>query len=66
MTDWSTAQIGSRALFGVAKSRWELENQGFNDAKNRYPLEHIYHHHPISLLIGWMLVLFALTLKHLY
>jgi hypothetical protein len=28
----------------MAKSRWEIENQGFNDAKNRYGFEHICHH----------------------
>lgn len=66
LTDWPTAQIGSRALFAVAKSRWEIENQGFNDAKNRHHLEHIHHHHPASLLIGWLLVMFALTLERLY
>jgi len=66
LTDWPTAQIGSRALFAVAKSRWEIENQGFNDAKNRHDLEHIHHHHPASLLIGWLLVMFALTLERLY
>ena len=66
LTDWPSAQIGSRALFGVAKSRWEIENQGFNDAKNRHHLEHIYHHHPTSLLINWLLVMFALTLERLY
>lgn len=66
LTDWPTAQIGSRALFAVAKSRWEIENQGFNDAKNRHDLEHIHHHHPASLLIGWLLVMFALTVERLY
>jgi hypothetical protein len=66
MTDWPTAQIGSRALFGVAKSRWEIENQGFNVAKNYHHLEHIAHHHPASLLIGWLVVMFALTLERLY
>jgi hypothetical protein len=25
----------------MAKSRWEIENQGFNDAKSRHGLEHI-------------------------
>ncbi len=33
----------------MAKSRWEIENQGFNDAKNRYGFEHICHHE-LSLL----------------
>ncbi len=41
----------SRCLYHMAKSRWHIENEGFNDAKNRYGLEHIRHHHERSLLI---------------
>lgn len=66
LTDWSTARVGPRALYGMAKSRWEIENQGFNDAKNRHELEHIQHHHPASLRIHWLLVMFALTLERLF
>ena len=50
----------------MAKSRWQIENQGFNDAKNRYGLEHICDHHPYSLLIVWLLTCLALTLERLY
>jgi hypothetical protein len=28
----------------LAEGRREIENQGFNEAKNRYGLEHICHH----------------------
>jgi len=66
LTDWSTVRAGSRALYGMAKSRWEIENQGFNEAKNRHALEHVHHHHPMSLLINWLLVMFALTLERLF
>ncbi len=66
LSDWPTAQVGPQALFRMAKSRWEIENQGFNDAKNRYGLEHMGHHHPNSLLIGWLLVALVLTLERLY
>ena len=50
----------------MAKSRWHIENEGFNDAKNRYGLEHIRHHHEGSLLIVWLLTCLALTLERLY
>ena len=66
LTDWSTARVGPRALYGMAKSRWEIENQGFNEAKNQHALEHVHHHHPASLLINWLLVMFALTLERLF
>lgn len=39
LTDFSKKQAGSQAIFRMAKSRWQIENQGFNDAKNRYGFE---------------------------
>ena len=48
LTNLSPSTAGTRFLFQLAKSRWEIENQGFNDAKNRYGMEHICPHHPNS------------------
>ena len=53
-------------MFKRAKSRWEIENQGFNDAKNRYGMEHIQHHHPSSMLVNWLFILLAMTIERLY
>ena len=50
----------------MAKSCWEIENQGFNDAKNRYGFEHICHHEQRSLLMVWLLTCLALTIERLY
>ena len=50
----------------MGKSRWEIENQGFNDGKNRYGMEHICHHEPNSILIVWLLILLALVMERLY
>jgi hypothetical protein len=66
LTDSPIAEVTSRVLYHRAKSRWEIENQGFNDAKNRHNLEHICHHHPNSLLITWLLTSMALTIERLY
>jgi len=54
LTDFPSSQW---AAFAVrhGKSRWEIENQGFNEAKSRHGLEHICHHHANSLLITWLL-----------
>jgi hypothetical protein len=65
-TDYSKKQAGSRAVFEMAKSRWQIENEGFNDAKNRYGFEHICHHHPNSMLINWLITALTLTLERLY
>ena len=66
LTDFPRHRVSSRAIFRMAKSRWEIENEGFNDAKNRYGFEHICHHEPNSLLVVWLLTCLALTLERLY
>jgi hypothetical protein len=66
LTDFPRHRVSSRAIFRMAKSRWEIENQGFNDAKNRYGFEHICHHEPHSLLAVWLLTCLALTIERLY
>jgi hypothetical protein len=66
LTNFSSQQISLRCLYAMAKSRWKIENEGFNDAKNRYGLKHIRHHHRRSLLMVWLLTCLALTLERLY
>ena len=66
LTDFPRSQVSSRTLFRLAKSRWEIENQGFNDAKNRYGFEHICHHERHSLRVVWLLTCLALTVERLY
>lgn len=66
LTNLPSRHLSRRSLYAMAKSRWQIENQGFNDAKNRYGLEHICDHHPDSLLVVWLLTCLALTLERLY
>ncbi len=66
LTNLSPARVSPRSLFRMAKSRWEIENQGFNEAKNQHALEHIPHHHDNSLLLEWLLNALALTIERLY
>jgi hypothetical protein len=66
LTNFPSSTVGPQALFRMAKSRWEIENQGFNEAKSRHGLEHICHHQANRLLIGWLLAMLALTIERLY
>jgi DDE family transposase len=66
LTNLSVRRVGIRSLFRMAKSRWEIENQGFNEAKNQHALEHITHHQENSLLLQWLLTALALTIERLY
>lgn len=66
LTNWSIRKVSSASLYRMAKSRWEVENQAFNDSKSRYGLEHAAHHHPHSLLANALLTLLAITLERLF
>lgn len=66
LTNFSPQRVSPRSLFRMAKSRWEIENQGFNEAKNQHELEHIPHHHQNSLVLAWLLNALALTIERLY
>lgn len=66
LTDYPSSAISSDALFRLAKSRWEIENQGFNDAKNRHGLEHICHHDANAVLVGWLLLMLSMVIERLY
>jgi hypothetical protein len=66
LTNFPSSRVGVASLFGMAKSRWEIENEGFNEAKSRHGIEHICHHQANSLLIRWLLIILALTIERLY
>jgi hypothetical protein len=66
LTDFPTKRVGPKMLYRFAKNRWEIENQTFNDAKNRYGFEHIPHHHANSLLLHWLLIFLSLCIERLY
>jgi hypothetical protein len=66
LTDFPIQRVGTRTLYRFAKNRWEVENQVFNDAKNRYGFEHIPHHHANSLLLHWLLIFLTLCIERLY
>ena len=66
LTDFSITKLGSLSFYRMAKSRWEIENRGFSDGKNRYGMEHICHHQPNSILIVWLLIVLAMVIERLY
>ena len=65
-TNLPKSLVGTIALFKMCKSRWEIENEGFNDAKNRYGLKHIRHHDPNSILFVWLITFLAMVIERLY
>ena len=66
LTNLSKRTVPSLSLYRRARSRGEIENEGFNDCKSRPGLEHICPHHTNSLLLCWLLTLLALVMGRLY
>ena len=66
LTSSGPKQVGSKALFRMAKSRWGIENQGINDAQNRYGLKHIPHHEPNSIRVHTLLTFLAMCVERLF
>lgn len=66
LTDYPQHLASSAKIYKIAKSRWEIENQGFNEAKTYHGFEHITHHDARGLLISWLIICFALTIERLF
>jgi len=60
LADFSPRWVGSRTLSRMAKSRWGIESQGFNEAKKRHGMEHICHHETNSSLVKWLILVLGL------
>ena len=66
LTNFSLARLGARTFFKLAKSRREIENQGFNEGKNLYWDGTHPAPHPNRLLVNWLFLLLALMIERLY
>lgn len=66
ITNIPTKTAGTASVFKMAKSRWEIENQGFNEAKTLYGLERIRHHDPNSMIAVLLLTILAIVIERLY
>jgi hypothetical protein len=66
LTDFSAKRVGPRILSAFAGNRREIENEVFNDARNRYGFERIPHHDTNSLLLHWLLIFLTLCIERLY
>jgi len=66
LTDWPVSAVPSAALYRMAKSRWEIENEVFNVAKTYHGLEHVCHHHGNSIVVSWLITLLAISIETLY
>ena len=61
VTTLSSSRASTNAVVSLGHSRWEIENQGFNEAVNHWHADHVYKHDPIAILAFWLLTMLAVN-----
>ena len=63
---WATTisehRADTREIVRLGHSRWDIENQGFNEAVNRYQLNHVFRHEPNAMVVMYLLAMLAMNL----
>lgn len=59
VTSLPADRIGSEAVVKLGHDRWAIENQGFNEMVNRWHSDHLYKHHPVAILVFWLMCMIA-------
>lgn len=55
-----SASTATAVFFGHA--RWDIENQGFNEAVSRWNADHVCKHHENAILLFWLLAMLAFNI----
>ena len=67
VSDWmwvstlSSSRASTNAVVDLGHSRWDIENQGFNEAANQWHSDHVYRRHPIAILAYWLLTMLVIN-----
>ncbi len=61
VTTLPKTRAATKTVIALGHSRWDVENQGFNEMATRWYADHVYKHHPTALLVLWMLAMICLT-----
>jgi hypothetical protein len=61
VTTLPTRQAPTGTVVRLGHSRWDIENQGFNELVNQWHSDHVYRHDPTALLVFWLLAQICLT-----
>jgi hypothetical protein len=68
LSDWAwvtTMPAGfasTGATVRIGHSRWDIENQGFNELANRWHADHVYRHQDTAMLVMWLFTMLAANL----
>ena len=65
-TTISEERADTREIVRLGHSRWDIENQGFNEAVNRYRMNHVCCHEPNAMIVFFLLVMLAMNLFEVF
>jgi hypothetical protein len=66
VTTLSSLRANAKAVVQLGHSRWQIENQGFNELVNQWHSDHIYKHRPGAILNFWLITLLAVNVFHIF
>lgn len=66
VTTIPAAAMGTAALVNTAHSRWNIENEGFNELSTYWHLDHIYKHDTNAIVVFCLLAMMAYALFHAF
>lgn len=66
VTTCSPHRAHTDALVRLGHARWDIENQGFNEAVNHWHADHVYKHDANALLTFWLTAMLAFNLFHAF
>lgn len=61
-TTLSRHRASTKVVAELGRSRWRIENQGFNELVNHWHADHIYKHDAIAILNFWLMSMIAYNL----
>jgi len=61
VTTLSPLQLPTEALVELAHARWDIENQGFNEAVTYWHMDHVYRHEPTAMRVLILLTMLAMN-----
>lgn len=61
-TTLSPHRANTKVVAQLGRSRWCIENQGFNELVNHWHADHVYKHDPVAILNFWLMSMIAYNL----
>jgi hypothetical protein len=67
---WATTipveRAGTKDVVDIGRSRWDIENRGFNEGATHYKIDHVYRHELNAMVVIFHLAMLAMNLFEVF